>query len=188
MSASLIETGCPCFYPFVLHFADSFPQSASLLPAAKHPLCPGYGLHFILPYFPPMYNLRICKITVFPGFAALFPVTKESSHRWLLSLEKVFLLMGCSKNYIMYWGFYEYYYSITPKISVHKVHKNDYLFLCIFYSFLYIRFYWQSNFTSFTVSGRILICVQTMPQTPRVRSFPSPQAASHNRAVPAHVF
>ena len=142
MSASLIETGCPCFYPFVLHFADSFPQSASLLPAAKHPLCPGYGLLFILPYFPPMYNLRICKITVFPGFAALFPVTKESSHRWLLSLEKVFLLMGCSKNYIMYWGgFTSIIIASLPKSVCTKFTKMVICFCTFFYSFLYIRFY-----------------------------------------------
>ena len=44
-------------------------------------------------------------------------------------------------------GFYEYYYSITSKISVHKVHKNGYLLLCIFlfvslYLFLLtIKFY-----------------------------------------------
>ena len=28
-------------------------------------------------------------------YRILCPETKESSHRWLLSLEKVFLLMGC---------------------------------------------------------------------------------------------
>ena len=33
---------------------------------------------------------------------------KKTVHPNCLSLEKVFLLMGCSKNYIMYWGFYEY--------------------------------------------------------------------------------
>ncbi len=31
--------------------------------------------------------------------------------------------MGYSKNYIMYWGFYEYYNSMDCKISLHKVHK-----------------------------------------------------------------
>lgn len=35
-------------------------------------------------------------------------------------MEKVFLLMGCSKNYIMYWGGYVYYNSIGTKKSVHK--------------------------------------------------------------------
>ena len=31
--------------------------------------------------------------------------------------------MGCSKNYIMYWGGYVYYNSITQKKSVHKDKK-----------------------------------------------------------------
>lgn len=38
--------------------------------------------------------------------------------------------MGCSKNYIMYWGFYESNYSINFQISVHKLHKKGVLFLC----------------------------------------------------------
>lgn len=38
--------------------------------------------------------------------------------------------MGCSKNYIMYWGgFYNDYYSIGGRISVHKLYKNGYIFL-----------------------------------------------------------
>ena len=120
-----------------------------------------------------MYNLRICKIIVFPyisgqlavplsncqcssgnGFPFLFPATKESSHHWLLSLEKVFLLMGCSKNYIMYWGVYECYYSITSEISVHKVHKNDYLILCIF-TFVFLHSFF-STITFYKICGQVL--------------------------------
>ena len=42
--------------------------------------------------------------------------------------------MGCSKNYIMYWGgFYDIYNTMGQQISVHKVHKNAYLFLDILY-------------------------------------------------------
>ncbi|WP_368288415.1 hypothetical protein [Enterocloster clostridioformis] len=34
--------------------------------------------------------------------------------------EGISFLMGCSKNYIMYWGGYAYYNSIGTKKSVHK--------------------------------------------------------------------
>ncbi len=37
--------------------------------------------------------------------------------------------MGCSKNYVMYWGFYESDYSIRVQIIVHK---NRHVFLYIF--------------------------------------------------------
>ncbi len=40
--------------------------------------------------------------------------------------------MGCSKNYVMYWGFYENDYTIKAQIIVHKLHKNGCAFLCIF--------------------------------------------------------
>ena len=39
--------------------------------------------------------------------------------------------MGCSKNYIMYWGGYVYYNSIGRKISVHKHESISNIFLCI---------------------------------------------------------
>ena len=45
--------------------------------------------------------------------------------------------MGYSKNYIMYWGGFYGYYNITViTISVHKLHKNQGLFLCNLYSTL----------------------------------------------------
>ena len=39
--------------------------------------------------------------------------------------------MGCSKNYIMYWGGYVYYNSIGDKISLHKHKRISKAFLCI---------------------------------------------------------
>ena len=38
--------------------------------------------------------------------------------------------MGCSKNYIMYWGGYVYYNSIGAEISVHKHRFISISFLC----------------------------------------------------------
>ena len=39
--------------------------------------------------------------------------------------------MGCSKNYIMYWGgFYDVDYNIRLCKSVHKLYKKSFYFLC----------------------------------------------------------
>ena len=43
--------------------------------------------------------------------------------------------MGCSKNYIMYWGVYAYYNSTAQPISVNKHEQISKLFLCSLYSF-----------------------------------------------------
>ena len=44
--------------------------------------------------------------------------------------EGISFFMGCSKNYIMYWGGYVYYNSIGVKISVHKHRFISISFLC----------------------------------------------------------
>ena len=41
--------------------------------------------------------------------------------------------MGYSKNKNVLGGFYEYYNSIFPEASVHKVDKNNNLILCTLY-------------------------------------------------------
>ena len=44
--------------------------------------------------------------------------------------EGISFLMGCSKNYIMYWGGYVYYNSIPDAKSVHKDLLLSWTFLC----------------------------------------------------------
>ena len=43
--------------------------------------------------------------------------------------RRYFVLLGCCKNYIMYWGGYVYYNNTLKEISVHKPHKNCMYFL-----------------------------------------------------------
>lgn len=47
--------------------------------------------------------------------------------------EGISFLMGCSKNYIMYWGVYEYYNTTTLPKSVHKFHKFSSILLGTLY-------------------------------------------------------
>lgn len=60
---------------------------------------------------------------------------KEQLSDQLSFLEKVFLLlMGCSKNYIMYWGVFTV---IIIACSQGKVCTNMDFFCTVFYSFFY---------------------------------------------------
>ena len=102
---------------------------------------PGYGLLFILPYFPPMYNLRICKITVFPGFAALFPVTKKQPSLAALFGEGISSNGVWQKLYNVLGGFQSCSWRTAPKSVCTKFTKMTICFCAFFYSFLYIRFY-----------------------------------------------
>ena len=45
--------------------------------------------------------------------------------------EGISFLMGCNKNYIMYWGVYVNYNSIRYQKSVHKVCRMKKSILCI---------------------------------------------------------
>ena len=47
--------------------------------------------------------------------------------------EGISLIMGCSKKYIMYWGFYVNYNIIQSPISVHKLYNKLQLFFVNYY-------------------------------------------------------
>ncbi len=67
-----------------------------------------------------------------------FNKVKKTACRRLSFLEKVFLLMGCSKNYIMYWGVFTI---IIVHRSAQKVCTNLTKFEIIFPCRLYISLF-----------------------------------------------
>lgn len=66
--------------------------------------------------------------------------------------------MGIVKIYNVLGGFYGYYNSMPPQISVHKVHNFSSLFLCILYSTLVLYFCENRKICTITY--------QITPQTP----------------------
>ena len=63
-----------------------------------------------------------------------FCAVKSPAGKPGFSGEGISFLMGCSKNYIMYWGGYVYYNSITSPKSVHKDEVFSIPFVVNFYS------------------------------------------------------
>ena len=75
--------------------------------------------------------------------------------------EGISFLMGCSKNYIMYWGFYDIYYSIYLSESVHKLYIYGQHFLSkITYPFFNITiFIVILNKFFMQITPQILLCL-----------------------------
>ena len=67
----------------------------------------------------------------------MFSSTKKRQRDKAVFLEKVFLLMGCSKNYIMYWGVFTVY--IVPWHK-RKVCTNFTKFSTLFWLFYILGF------------------------------------------------
>ena len=77
-------------------------------------------------------NFYAFLIDRFCGFLKDKNKVKKTAPNAVFLGEGIFT-MGYSKNYIMYWGgFYRYYNSMVIRISVHKINKSCYSFLCIF--------------------------------------------------------
>ncbi len=75
-------------------------------------------------------SCKSCK-KIFP--AAPILLKKRDSLTAASFWRRYFSLMGCSKNYIMYWGVYEYYNTTTLPKSVHKFHKFSSILLGTLY-------------------------------------------------------
>ena len=74
--------------------------------------------------------LNFHNVLIFLCFFGISRHEKDRSVNRSFSGEGISFLMGCSKNYIMYWGGYVYYNSIGAKISVHKHRFISISFLC----------------------------------------------------------
>lgn len=69
--------------------------------------------------------------------AGIYEMCKKDYPDILEELEKVFLLMGCSKNYIMYWGVFTVFIvpCVHQKVCTKFTKFN--IFFCAFYSFVF---------------------------------------------------
>ena len=106
--------------------------------------------------------------------------------------EGISFFMGCSKNYIMYWGGYEYYNSTVAKISLHKHQIINPFFLCILGTSF--STFWQSAYhiAQKPLQSMVFDCSgpeirQKVLQIPPVLSSLFPEEAHSIYAVHLHV-
>ena len=73
--------------------------------------------------------LNFHNVLIFLCFFGISRHEKDRSGNRSFSGEGISFLMGCSKNYIMYWGVYAYYSIIPESKSVQKLDKIRHIFL-----------------------------------------------------------
>jgi hypothetical protein len=122
----------------------------------------------------------------------LFQGSKKASGVAGLFRRRYFVFMGCSKNYIMYWGGYEYYNSTGAKISLHKHQIINPFFLCILGTSF--STFWQSAYhiAQKPLQSMVFDCSgpeirQKVLQIPPVLSSLFPEEAHSIYAVHLHV-